>query len=384
MSRNPEYQFVSTDTDELIADLVKLYQSITGRTLSPASPERVFVQWVANALLIALRSTNYVGNQNIPSRADGQNLDELGQLFQNVRRPEAQPAVSTMRIHLEAPQDILIPIPIGTRFTDIETLVRWETSSDALVEIGHTFVDVPIVSKTLGIDGNGWALGQINILMDVTNVPAYERCENITVSEGGVDEATDEEYYELLRASQDSYSTAGARGSYIYHAKKVSTEIADVVPNSPSAGQVDIYVLMNDGTIAGEEIKNKVYEACTPDDVRPLTDYVTIKDPERVEYDINFKYFIMSDSQRSLVETGKAVESGVNEYISWQAGKLGRDINPDELRKFVRRASGVKRLEIITPVFEVLRDGKNTDEEKQPQIASVRTVNIVNGGYEDE
>ena len=42
-----------------------------------------------------------------------------------------------------------------------------------------------------------------------------------------------------MRASMDSYSTAGPLGGYIYHAKRVSTEIEDVVPQlaRPRCGQ---------------------------------------------------------------------------------------------------------------------------------------------------
>ena len=55
--------------------------------------------------------------------------------------------------------------------------------------------------------------------------------------------------------SMDAASTAGPRGSYIYHAKAVSTEISDVAVNSPEPGVVKLYVLMDDGTLATEEIK---------------------------------------------------------------------------------------------------------------------------------
>lgn len=54
-----------------------------------------------------------------------------------------------------------------------------------------------------------------------------------------------------------------------------------MVANSPSDGAVDLYVLMDDGTIATTEIKNAVLAACNDDTVRPLTDKVSVKDPQR-------------------------------------------------------------------------------------------------------
>ena len=41
MARNPEYEFIETGAEELEALLVRGYEEITGRTVYPASPERV-------------------------------------------------------------------------------------------------------------------------------------------------------------------------------------------------------------------------------------------------------------------------------------------------------------------------------------------------------
>jgi phage-related baseplate assembly protein len=253
---------------------------------------------------------------------------------------------------------------------------------DTYIPIGNLYADAPIRCQTAGIIGNGYAPGQISSLIDVANIAYYDRCENIAASDKGAETATDSGYYNLMRESMDALSTAGARGSYIYHAKKVSTEIADVVANSPQAGQVCIYVLMKGGAIAGEVIKKAVYEACSQDDVRPLTDFVAIGDPGAVGYDIDFVYYIPDKARERSLLVESAVQAAVDDYIAWQCGKLGRDINPDELRQRAK-AAGVKRIELKSPAFTVLRDGKD-DEDSVPQIAAIGTVNIINGGYEDE
>jgi phage-related baseplate assembly protein len=99
--------------------------------------------------------------------------------------------------------------------------------------------------------------GQINSIIDP--FAYFLSCENLTESDGGADAATDEEFYELLRLSMDAYSCAGARGGYIYWAKQVSTEIADVIAASPTPGVVKLYVLMEDGTPATEEMKERFW-----------------------------------------------------------------------------------------------------------------------------
>ena len=192
--------------------------------------------------------------------------------------------------------------------------------------------------------------------------------------------ATDEEYYELMRASMDGYSCAGARGGYTYFARRVSTEIADVIANSPTPGVVKLYVLMENGEPAGEEIKNAVLAACNEDTVRPLTDQVFVEDAEKIEYGISFTYYIQEGVQKSAAELKGAVNAAVKEYAVWQSARMGRDINPSYLVGLLMQ-TGIKRVELTAPVFTVLRDGS---DRTVPQVAALRSLNVVDGGYEDE
>ena len=114
MSRNTQYQFVSTDTAALVSSLVAGYEKITGVSVQPASPEKLFIQWVADIIVQERVLNNYTGNQNIPSRSEGENLDALGELFYVVERPAAQPAVCNMRFHISEAQETAILIPAGT------------------------------------------------------------------------------------------------------------------------------------------------------------------------------------------------------------------------------------------------------------------------------
>ena len=378
MSRNTQYQFVSTDTGTLISSLVAGYERITGASVQPASPEKLFIQWVADIIIQERIINNYTGNQNIPSRAEGENLDALGELFYVTRRPAAQAAVCNMRFHISAAQDTSILIPAGTRVTDASNTLIWETVEGVYISIGDTHADVQVRCQTPGVIGNDYAAGQLKTLVDLFDY--YDHCENTTASDGGADEATDDEYYDLMRSSQDAYSTAGPKGGYIYIAKQVSTEIADVVANTPSAGKVALYILMDDGTIAQTETKNAVLTACSADTVRPLTDQVTVQDPQTIEYDITFTYYIPSDASVSSMEIEAAVNVAVQKYVAWQCTKLGRDINPSYLIGLLMQ-TGIKRVELTSPAFTILKDGGNNDT---PQIAKIRNIVATNGGYEDE
>ena len=192
--------------------------------------------------------------------------------------------------------------------------------------------------------------------------------------------ASDEEFYELMRASMDGYSCAGAKGGYIYFAKQVSTEIADVIANSPTPGVVKLYVLMKNGELATKEVKAKVLEACNADEVRPLTDQVSVEDAETVSYNVKFTYYTQTGNGKSTADIQTAVDAAVSQYNSWQCAKLGRDINPSRLINMLMQ-TGIKRVDLTAPAFTVLRDG---GDKTVPQVAALGTVTITNGGYEDE
>ncbi len=378
MSRNSEYKFVDINSDELVSQLISGYEELTGNSVHPASPERIFIQWVANIVLQQQVITNYIGNQNLPSRATGENLNALGEYIYGISRPQAKAAYCRVAFYISEAQETAILVPAGTRVTDNNTSLYWETTEDRYFNIGETRIDVQVRCLTSGTIGNGVALGQINKVVDIYDY--CTGCSNVSVSDGGADIATDEEYYTLMRASLDRYSCAGSRGAYEYYAKQVSTNIADVKAADVSEGRVGIFVLMNDGTIASEEIKLAVANVCFQSDIRPMTDFIYVDDPEVITYDIDFTYYISNTSTKSATEIEADVSKAVENYKSWQAGKLGRDITPDKLREFLYMA-GVKRIELRSPNYTVL----NLHETSSiPQVAFVNSINIVNGGYENE
>lgn len=373
-----EHKFIPTDPEDIIAWLTEQYEEIVGVTVYPASPEQLFIRWMAAAFVMERVLTNYAANQNIPSRAVGDNLDALAELVYMKQRPQAKAAATTMRFTISEPQEFAVLIPRGTRVTDGRKTLVWETLEDVFVNTGEAYADVKVQCQTAGKMGNGYVKGQINSIIDP--FAYFLRCENLTESDGGADAATDEEFYELMRLSMDAYSCAGGRGSYIYFAKKDNPEIGDVAAVSPTPGVVKLYVLMKDGTPATEEVKREVLEKCSADDVRPLTDFVSAEDPETVTYNIAFTYYIQSNTEKNVEDIEAAVQAAVEEFAAWQCAKLGRDINPSHLVGLLMK-TGIKRVKLLEPADVTLHDGRAGEI---PQVAALGMTSITNGGYEDE
>ena len=131
-----------------------------------------------------------------------------------------------------------------------------------------------------------------------------------------------------------------------------SPEIVDVTVKSPKPCEVDIYVLTKDG-VPSEELRNQVLKVVNSDEIRPLTDKVTIKSPEVVDYKVEFDYYINKADEINVNSIKAKVQTAVNEYVEWQKNKLGRDIIPDELIKRLKLA-GVKRTVITSPAYKKL------------------------------
>lgn len=377
-----DYKLVDTDSGQLLSALVEKYEALTKRTLLPDDPDRVFISWVAWLITQERSLINYAAGQNIPSRAIGENLDALGKFIGNVSRPQAKPAEVEVRFEISAPQTSAVPIPKGTRITDKSQALVWETAEDVAVEIGAVYAVVKAVCQTAGEIGNGYLEGQINTLIDVDNIPLFKAVTNTATSSGGSETADDATYYELIRQGLEAYSVAGPKGAYEYHAKTVSTAIADVCAINPKnkPGHVEIYAIMTDGTKADSGTKQDILDACSADTVRPLTDMVEVCDPAEVAFNVTLTYYVAKDSEQPITDIQTAVSAAVAEYTAWQTAKIGRDINPSQLMWLLRN-SGIKRADITSPEFTALRDGS---DQLTPQVAKRGTITVTFGGYENE
>ena len=142
MSRASDYEFISASASAIEQELTAMYTALTGREVRASSPEKLFLQWITSALMQAYAKINIAGNQNIPSRATGKNLDALGQLFFDSTRPEAQAATVTMQFTISQAQSGVLVIPAGTRVAATGGSIVFATVADASIPSGETTVEV--------------------------------------------------------------------------------------------------------------------------------------------------------------------------------------------------------------------------------------------------
>ncbi len=379
----PEINFVDTDTETLVNSLIMSYEAFTGRTLYPANPVRLFILWIADIIMQERIIINESARQNVPRYAKGEYLDSLAEIFNGTKRLEAQPASTVLRFYISAVQTSAQVVPIGTRATANGEII-FETTETATIPPGELYADAyakcvttqkdPITGKdvTIGAKGNGFAAGQISKLIDL--FPFYEKVENITATNGGADKETDEAFYERMRDSMESFSTAGSLGAYVYWAKTASARITDVKPASPKPGVVDIRILLENGEIPDEQMLQLVLDTISADKVRPLTDRVTVTAPDIINYNIDITYYIAAQSESSTTVIQQNIMIALDKFKKWQSEKMGRDINPSKLSEILMGA-GIKRVEIRSPTFVHIENNA---------VAILKNENIIYGGVEDE
>ena len=107
-----------------------------------------------------------------------------------------------------------------------------------------------------------------------------------------------------------------------------------------------------------------------------------MKDATTVSYNITATYYLSADANVETATIEDRVQAAVSEVVAWQCGKLGRDINPSRLISMLMQ-TGIKRVELTAPAFTSLYDGSDPDH-PVPQVATVGTVTLTNGGVEDE
>ena len=127
-----------------------------------------------------------------------------------------------------------------------------------------------------------------------------------------------------VQISLEGISTAGPVGAYVFHALKLAS-VKDVAVESPTPGAVRVTVLSqnNNGVPTTAEL-NAVAAELNADNVRPLTDNVTVQAATIVTYAITATIFVPAGPDASVVLAN--CQASAQAYATARF-KIGADIN---------------------------------------------------------
>lgn len=375
-----EFNFVNTDAGEIYSTVMNWLMDSVNEPLYPGDERRIYGEALAFVLVNLYNEMNDTARQRTLQYARGVVLDALAERT-GTARLQPSSAYDDFRFTLSAPQLENIIIPAGTRITP-DGKVYFATEETAVIQSGELFVDVLAVCTATGTDYNGMAAGTIKTLVDL--IPYIASVSNLNGTTGGDNGEPyttegDDRFRERIRLAPSAFSAAGTLAAYRYYALSADPDIIDVYVNSPTPREIWIIPLMVGGEVPDEETLKKIKDFVSADDVRALTDVLTVKAPEQVKYDINIKYYCTLENEADAITAVEAPDGAIERYKTWQSEVLGRDINPDWLRKFILSPTNgndvVERIEVISPTFTEI-----TGEKVAKFSGNLTVSHVVTGG----
>lgn len=151
----------------------------------------------------------------------------------------------------------------------------------------------------------------------------------------------------------EGLSTAGPMGAYVFHALGADPDVGDASVQSPAPGEVLVTVLSRSGDgAAPAALLTAVDAALNADDVRPLTDLVTIQSAEILTYNIEAALTVLPGPDSAVVR--EAAERAALAYAS-QQHRLGADITLSGLYAALHQP-GVQNVALVSPAFDIAVD----------------------------
>lgn len=131
-----------------------------------------------------------------------------------------------------------------------------------------------------------------------------------------------------VQLAMEGTSTAGPVGSYLFHALKVATvkDVAVAGPPTVAAGNVRVTVLSRNATHshgASTAEVDAVNAVLNSDDVRPLTDAVTVQAATMVSYRVNVTLYVLAGWDATVAKA--TAEANINAY-ALGVRRVGADV----------------------------------------------------------
>jgi phage-related baseplate assembly protein len=216
------------------------------------------------------------------------------------------------------------------------------------VAANEAYIDIACEAVDAGSAANGFAISQVNRLIDTVAGLAVASVANTTATAGGAEAEDDEGLRARIKLAPDSFSVAGPFGAYRYWAYTAHPSVIDVAVTSPVPGTVNVYPLTDMGGPA-PAVVSAVQTALSDESRRPLNDLVQVLAPTQVNYAVTVQLVVYADVDQVAVRN--AAQAAVEAYEAARLAKLGRDIVPLQVAR-AAMVPGVYKANVISPVAD--------------------------------
>ncbi|PLT16285.1 MULTISPECIES: baseplate J/gp47 family protein [Ralstonia] len=172
-----------------------------------------------------------------------------------------------------------------------------------------------------------------------------------------------------IQLAPQSFSVAGPEGAYRSHALNTDGRVLDASATSPQPCEVLVTVLSREGDgTAPQDLLDKVAAGLRSDDVRPLTDLVTVQSARILPYQVAATIYTFPGPDSSVV-----LELARKRLAVYVEGchRLGREVAVSGLHAALH-VDGVERVELHEPAGNVAAD--------LTQAPFCTAINVLHGG----
>lgn len=191
---------------------------------------------------------------------------------------------------------------------------------------------------------------------DLDQLAALLGVERLVVTPGDPDTGTDpvmesnDDLRDRTQLAPQGYSVAGPEGAYRSHARAAHGSVLDASATSPNPGEVLVSVLVREGDgTAPQAVIDAVAAALSADDVRPLTDKVTVRSAEIVKYAIDAIIYTYAGPDSGVVIS--EAQSRAQKFAD-NSRRNGREIPLSGIYAALH-AEGVERVVLISPAKDI-------------------------------
>nr|WP_305793112.1 baseplate J/gp47 family protein [Sedimenticola hydrogenitrophicus] len=161
---------------------------------------------------------------------------------------------------------------------------------------------------------------------------------------------TDQRLRQRIQLSLEGHSTAGPEGAYIFWALTASPDVLDVGIESPNPGEVLVTVLSTEGDgTATPELQDAVFQVINSENIRPLTDNVTVQGATIIPYAVDATLTFYDGPGSSVAR--QAAEDAASTYVT-EHHLLGHDITRSGLFAALHQL-GVQNVVIASPAADI-------------------------------
>lgn len=162
---------------------------------------------------------------------------------------------------------------------------------------------------------------------------------------------SDGDFRGRIQLALEGITTAGSEGSYVFHGLSADGDVSDIQAVSPAPGAVTVYVLSRTGNgEASLDLVATVAAALNSDDVRPLTDSVTVQSASIVHYSVEAELTIYPGPDAEVVR--QSAQDAVVRYVE-SVRRIGYDVTLSGIYAALHQA-GVQNVNLTSPAADLI------------------------------